>query len=83
MPRAMVMKERSEVRKTFLRKRGQYDDPGEEVQRGTPAFFPALKKKGDVATRRDLAEWFIDRKNPLTAGLRLTVSGNSSLARAW
>ena len=67
MPKAMVMKERSEVRKTFLRKRGQYDDPGEEVQRDTPAFFPAMKKKGDVATRRDLAEWFIDRRNPLTA----------------
>jgi len=67
MAKAMVMKERSEVRKTFLRKRGQYDDPGEEVQRNTPAFFPAMKKKGDVATRRDLAEWFIDRQNPLTA----------------
>jgi hypothetical protein len=67
MPRAMVMKERSEVRRTFLRKRGQYDDPGEEVTRDTPAFFHPLKKKGKVATRSDLAEWFIDRQNPLTA----------------
>jgi hypothetical protein len=67
MPRAMVMKERSEIRQTFLRKRGRYDDPGEEVTRNTPAFFPPMKKKGTIASRGDLAEWFIDRENPLTA----------------
>ena len=67
MPRAMVMKERTEVRTTFIMKRGRYDDPGEEVTRNTPEFFPAMKKKGEIASRSDLAEWFIDRRNPLTA----------------
>ena len=43
MPRAMVMKERTEVRPTFIMKRGRYDDPGEEVTRNTPEFFPAMK----------------------------------------
>lgn len=67
IPRAMVMKERSDVKPTFVLKRGQYDSPGEPVQRDTPRFLPPLKKKNDVATRMDLAEWFVDRENPLTA----------------
>ncbi len=67
MQTAMVMRERKTVRKTFLRKRGQYDDPGEEVTRNTPAFLPPMKKKGKVASRMDLAEWFVNRENPLTA----------------
>ncbi|MDP7496877.1 MAG: DUF1553 domain-containing protein, partial [Roseibacillus sp.] len=62
-----VMKERGEVRKTHVMKRGRYDDPGEEVTRDTPAFLPPLKKKGEVASRMDLAEWFVSRENPLTA----------------
>jgi len=67
IPKAMVMKERKEVRPTHIMKRGQYDDPGQPVTRDTPEFLPALKKAGKVATRMDLAQWFVDRKNPLTA----------------
>jgi len=67
IPKAMVMKERKEVRPTHIMKRGQYDDPGEPVTRNTPEFLPALKKTGKVATRMDLAQWFVDRNNPLTA----------------
>ncbi|SVC34443.1 uncharacterized protein METZ01_LOCUS287297, partial [marine metagenome] len=67
IPRAMVMKERKEVRPTHVMKRGQYDDPGELVTRNTPEFLPALKKAGDTASRMDLAEWFVDPSNPLTA----------------
>jgi hypothetical protein len=65
--RAMVMKERTEVRPTFMLVRGQYDVPGEQVQRNTPAFLPPLKTQGDVATRMDLAQWFVDPQHPLTA----------------
>ncbi len=61
------MKERSEVRPTFVLIRGQYDEPGEEVARDTPGFLPPLKKAEDVATRMDLAEWFVDPNHPLTA----------------
>ena len=63
----MVMKERKEVRPTHVMKRGQYDDLGELVTRNTPEFLPALKKAGETATRMDLAEWFVDSNNPLTA----------------
>ena len=67
IPRAMVMRERKEVRPTHLRKRGQYDNPGELVTRNTPEFLPPLKKSGEVASRLDLANWFVGRENPLTA----------------
>ena len=67
MVKAMVMKERKDIRKTYLMKRGRYDDPGEEVTRNTPAFLPPLRKQGDVASRMDLAEWFVSGENPLTA----------------
>ena len=67
IPKAMVMKERAEVRPTFVLKRGQYDAPGEQVERNTPGFLPPLKKTGEVASRMELAEWFVDPGNPLTA----------------
>ncbi len=67
IPRAMVMKERTEIRPTYILNRGEYDSPGEEVTRDTPGFLPPLKKSGDVATRMDLAEWLVAEENPLTA----------------
>lgn len=67
IPKAMVMKERDEVRPTFVCERGQYDAHGKEVSRDTPGFLPPLKTSGEVASRLDLAEWFVDPANPLTA----------------
>jgi len=67
LPLAMVMKERNEVRPTHIMKRGQYDDPGELVSRNTPEFLFPMKKIGEVASRMDLANWFVDSANPLTA----------------
>ena len=64
---AMVMKDRDKPKPTFLLIRGAYDDPGEEVKRGTPAFLPALSKKGVDPSRRELAEWLVDPAHPLTA----------------
>ena len=64
---AMVMKERSEVKPTHIMKRGQYDNPGELVSRNTPEFLFPMKKAGEVASRMDLANWFVDSANPLTA----------------
>lgn len=71
IPRAMVMKERAEVRATFMLERGQYDAPGEQVQRDTPAFLPPLKKQGEVASRMDLAYWFTRSDHPLTARVQV------------
>ncbi len=64
---AMVMRDRATPKKTFMLNRGAYDDPGEEVQRNTPAFLPPLKPKDGHYTRRDLADWLVDPAHPLTA----------------
>ena len=70
--RAMVMKERNQTRKTFMRLRGAYDKMGEEVTRGTPAFLPPMKVAGDEPTRMDLANWLVAPEHPLTS--RVTVN---------
>ncbi len=67
IPGAMVMKERADVRPTFILNRGQYDSPGDPVERDTPAFLPPLQKQGKIATRMDLAQWLVSPENPLTA----------------
>jgi hypothetical protein len=67
IPAAMVMKEKSEVRPAHILVRGAYDNPGEQVQRGTPAFLPPMRAKEGKKTRMDLAEWFVSKENPLTA----------------
>ncbi|MCC9605130.1 PSD1 and planctomycete cytochrome C domain-containing protein [Blastopirellula sp. JC732] len=44
------------------------DDSGEEVEPGIPGFLGYdLETNGQRATRRDLANWLIDRRNPLVA----------------
>ena len=72
MPRTLVSKERQEIRPAFLLNRGNYDQPGEEVARGTPAFLPPLKSNQDIPTRLDLAHWVTNPAQPLTA--RVTVN---------
>ncbi len=67
IPAALVMKEREEVRPAHIMVRGAYDQPGEEVTRDVPGFLPPMKKQDGLKTRMDLAEWFIDPANPLTA----------------
>lgn len=65
--KAMVMRERKTVRPTFMLNRGQYDSPGQQVERDTPGFLFPMKKQSTVASRMDLAEWMVDAKNPLTS----------------
>lgn len=70
-PTVMVMAENATPRRTFLLKRGVYDQPGEEVQRGVPAFLPPLPA-GAENNRLGLAKWLVDPANPLLA--RVTVN---------
>ena len=72
IPGALIMKERTEVRPTFVLERGVYDQPGEAVQRGTPSFLPPLTTPGKVPDRLDLAKWLVAPEHPLTA--RVTVN---------
>jgi len=67
VPAAMVMRERAEMRPANVFVRGQYNQLGARVTRGTPAFLPELRARGDVPTRRDLADWLLDPAHPLTA----------------
>lgn len=67
IPAAMVMRERAERRPTNVFIRGQYDQLGAPVTRGTPAFLPPLEPAGETPTRMDLADWLLDPGNPLAA----------------
>ncbi|MFT4587339.1 MAG: mono/diheme cytochrome c family protein [Candidatus Binatia bacterium] len=67
IPGAMVMKEKAEKRPAYMLIRGAYDNRGEQVERGAPAFLPPLPKKDGDRTRMDLARWFVSPENPLTA----------------
>lgn len=66
VPRAMVMKERAEVRPTFVLQRGQYDQPDPErpVARALPAMFGAWPDNAP-RNRLGLARWLVSDRNPL------------------
>lgn len=62
----LVWKETKEARNAHVLIRGQYDHPGEVVERATPDFlspFPTDATKD----RLGLAQWLINEKHPLTA----------------
>ncbi len=62
----MVMKEMEKPRKTFILKRGQYDQYGERVYPNVPENvfrFPDSLEKN----RLGLAKWVTSKSNPLTA----------------
>lgn len=68
IPATMIWADTPQPRKAFVMLRGQYDKPGEEVQPGTPAFLPEMKKETNEgrATRLDLARWMVSPEQPLT-----------------
>ncbi|MCW5967183.1 MAG: DUF1553 domain-containing protein [Blastocatellales bacterium] len=70
---ALVLRERQprEAPRTLLRERGNFMSPGEELSAGVPVYISKLPA-GKVANRLTLAEWIVDRNNPLTA--RVTVN---------
>lgn len=68
IPEIMVMKELPVPRPTFVLRRGQYDAPVEQVQRGMlENLLPYELSAGASPTRLDLARWLIDPQHPLTA----------------
>ncbi len=74
MPSALVMEELEEPRETRVFHRGDYRNPREEVEVGTPTMLPPMPK--DLPKNRlGLAKWLVSGDHPLTA--RVTVN------RAW
>ena len=63
---AQVMEELPEPRKTFVHIRGNFENPGEQVVPGLPAFLPVIPE-GEAVNRLSFARWLVDGRNPLTA----------------
>jgi hypothetical protein len=66
IPTTMVMSEMAKPRDTFILKRGQYDQPGDQVTAAVPAFLPPLPA-GEPVNRLALARWLFLPSQPLTA----------------
>ncbi len=69
--KTMVLARRSEPRVTNLFIQGDFTRKGDVITPATPAVLHPLDLPA-VPTRLDLAEWLVDRGNPLTA--RVTVN---------
>ncbi len=67
----LVMKEKGGPAVARILKRGQYDQPGDEVSAATPAVLPPMRTDWP-RNRLGLAKWIVDESNPLTA--RVTVN---------
>jgi hypothetical protein len=68
IPKTMVMRERGELRPTFVLERGQYDRPLKDrpVERALPELFGAWPE-GAPRDRLGLARWLVSKQNPLVA----------------
>lgn len=71
IPTTLVFKERTDPRPAYFLKRGEYEQRGDKVERGTPSFLPPLPEKAP-RNRLGFAAWLVDPKQPLTA--RVTVN---------
>jgi mono/diheme cytochrome c family protein len=67
IPLTFIFTDQPKMRDSFVMQRGNYDQPGDKVERGTPAFLPALAvAEGKVPDRLDLAKWLVSADQPLT-----------------
>ena len=62
----MVMEDMPTPRETFILVRGAYDAPDKPVTPGTPAAILSFDETFPKS-RKGLASWLVDRRNPLTA----------------
>jgi len=74
LPTSMIMRDATPPAPTYVLERGQYDQPGERVEPGVPAWLPPLPADAP-ANRLGLARWLVDDAHPLTS--RVVVN------RAW
>jgi hypothetical protein len=79
VPATLILRPTSQPRPTFVQKRGDFLNPGEAVEPGTPAVLPPLENRQEASrvlsrspgpspsTRLHLAHWLVSSENPLTA----------------
>lgn len=67
LPTVMVMEDLPEPRDAHLLLRGQYDHPGEKVERAVPASLSLELPKDAPRNRLGLAKWLVAPAHPLTA----------------
>ncbi len=67
----LVMQENPVAPRAFVLERGEYDKRLEEVAADVPSVLPRLPA-GAPRNRLGLAQWLVDRRNPLTA--RVTIN---------
>ncbi|MCG3199895.1 MAG: hypothetical protein GHCLOJNM_04423 [bacterium] len=63
---SMILEDLIEPRKTHVLDRGNFLAPKEEVSPGVPEVISPLPEKAP-ANRLGLAQWLVDKRNPLTA----------------
>ncbi|MDP7020573.1 MAG: PSD1 and planctomycete cytochrome C domain-containing protein [Pirellulaceae bacterium] len=66
VPFQLVSVELPKPRPAFMLIRGQFDKPGEPVERGVPEFLPPLPESAPL-NRLGLAQWVVSGDHPLTA----------------
>jgi hypothetical protein len=66
IPSTLVMEEMPQPRETHVLIRGQYDQPGQKVEAGTPTALSSWPETAPK-NRLGLARWLMDPANPLTA----------------
>jgi hypothetical protein len=71
IPAITIMREQTKPRPAYVLNRGVYDQRGEEITAGTPAFLPAYPIDAP-RNRLGLAQWLTSPNHPLTA--RVTVN---------
>lgn len=69
--KTLVMQEIEEPRMSTMYQRGDYRNPGEAIEPGTPTILHAYREAGP-RNRLGLAQWLVSKENPLLA--RVTVN---------
>lgn len=69
LPSTFIFRDLDQPRTAYVMLRGQYNQPGDEVQPTVPAALPPLPafEGRSRANRLDLARWLVAPENPLTA----------------
>lgn len=66
IPSTMVFREKKEQRPAYILKRGEYDQRGAPIGRGSPGFLPPMPADAPL-NRLGLARWMVQPGHPLTA----------------